>query len=80
MSAHVKTLGTEDGLLNLVPVAGKVAGQLSDVYLDVDGSLEKPRIRIRPAEGEEKAVEETAEAPVKGVDDLFKIFDPKKRK
>jgi uncharacterized protein YhdP len=80
MSAHVKTLGTEDGLLSLVPVAGKVAGQLSDVYLDVDGSLEKPKIRIRPAEGEEKAVEETAEAPVKGVEDLFKIFDPKKKK
>ncbi|UCG14574.1 MAG: AsmA-like C-terminal domain-containing protein [Deltaproteobacteria bacterium] len=80
MSAHVKTLGTEDGVLSLVPVVGKAAEQLSDVYLDVDGSLEKPKIRVRPAEGVEKAVEGEAEAPVKGVEDLFRIFDQKKKK
>jgi hypothetical protein len=80
MTAHVKTLGTADGLLSLVPVLGKAAEQLSDVYLDVDGSLEKPKIRVRPAEGAEKTVEGVAEAPVKGIEDLFRIFDQKKRK
>jgi uncharacterized protein YhdP len=80
MTAHLKTLGAANGLLSLVPVVGKTAEQLSDVYLDIAGSLEKPEIRVRPAKGAGKTVEGEADEPVKGIGDLFRIFDQIKRK
>ena len=79
MSAHVKTLGTAGGLLSLVPVVGKAAERLSDVYLDVEGSLEKPKIRVRPTEGVEKTADGLDEEAVRGIGDLFRIFDQNKK-
>jgi uncharacterized protein YhdP len=42
MSAHMELFGTVDTLLDLVPVLGKAAGQLTNVYLDLKGPASAP--------------------------------------
>jgi uncharacterized protein YhdP len=56
MTADAQTLGTLDKVLGLVPVAGKTATKLTNVYLDIKGSLEDPEISVRPAKGVTEAI------------------------
>ena len=74
MGAHVKTLGTVDGLLGLLPVVGTAAESLSDVYLDLEGPVENPRISVRPAKGPTEAEKDKPEEGAKDVDDVDKVI------
>lgn len=72
MMAHVKTLGTADSILGLVPVLGKAAASLSEVYLNVVGPLEKPNISIRPAGGVKKTGKDETQKGKETVDDVIR--------
>ena len=68
MNAQMELLGTVDTVLDLVPVLGKAAGQLTNVYLKLKGPLANPKIRVRPAKG-------LAEAGKKGTQDTGKAAE-----
>lgn len=56
MTADAQTLGTIDKVLGLVPVAGKTVTKLTNVYLNIKGPLEDPKISVRPAKGVTEAI------------------------
>jgi hypothetical protein len=68
MKAQIELLGTVDTVLGLVPVLGKAAGKLTNVYLDLKGPLDDPKIRVRAAKG-------IAEAGKKGTQDTGKAAE-----
>jgi uncharacterized protein YhdP len=74
MGAHVKALGTVDGLLGLVPVVGAAAESMSDVYLDLEGPVENPRISVRPTKSPTEAEKDKPEEGAKDVDDVDKVI------
>jgi uncharacterized protein YhdP len=74
MKAHLELLGTLDKVLDLVPVLGKAAGQLTNVYLDLKGPLANPKIRVRPAKGITEAGKKGTQDSGKAVEDVIKEF------
>jgi uncharacterized protein involved in outer membrane biogenesis len=72
MKAHIELLGTLDKVLGLVPVLGKAAGQLTNVYLKLKGPLENPKIRVRPAKGITEAGKKGTQDSGKAVEDVIK--------
>jgi uncharacterized protein YhdP len=74
MKAHLELLGTVDTVLDLVPVLGKAAGQLTNVYLDLKGPLANPTIRVRPAKGITEAGKKGTKDTGKAAKDVVKEF------
>ncbi|MHC4843423.1 MAG: AsmA family protein [Planctomycetota bacterium] len=74
MKAHIELLGTLDKVLDLVPVLGKAAGKLTNVYLHLEGPLEDPKIRVRPAKGITKAGKKGTQDTGKAAEDVIKEF------
>jgi uncharacterized protein YhdP len=74
MKAHLELLGTVDTLLDLVPVLGKAAGQLTNVYLDLKGPWANPKIRVRPAKGLTEAGKKGTQDTGKAAEDVVKEF------
>jgi uncharacterized protein YhdP len=72
MMAHVKTLGTVDSVLGLVPVLGKAAVSLTEIYLNVEGPLEKPKISVRPAKKLDQVGKDEAQEGEKTVDEVIR--------
>ena len=61
LKVDLEPLGTVSKVLGFVPIAGKTAKSFTKIYADVQGTLEHPRIRIRPAEAVTKGIETGAE-------------------
>ncbi|MDH3722715.1 MAG: AsmA-like C-terminal region-containing protein, partial [Desulfobacteraceae bacterium] len=74
MKAHIELLGTLDKVLDLVPVLGKAAGKLTNVYLHLEGPLEDPKIRVRPAKGITEAGKKGTQDTGKAAEDVIKEF------
>jgi hypothetical protein len=74
MKAHLELLGTVDKVLDLVPVLGKAAGQLTNVYLDLKGPWANPKIRVRPAKGLTEAGKKGTQDTGKAAEDVVKEF------
>jgi uncharacterized protein involved in outer membrane biogenesis len=72
MKAQIELLGTVDTVLDLVPVLGKAAGQLTNVYLDLKGPLANPKIRVRPAKGITEAGKKGTKDTGKAAEDVIK--------
>jgi hypothetical protein len=68
VGVRLKPLGAVSTVAGAVPVVGKGAASLSEIYLNVNGSLEDPQISIAPGQGVAGAVEDQA----KGVGSVFK--------
>jgi uncharacterized protein involved in outer membrane biogenesis len=74
MKAHIELFGTVDKVLDLVPVLGKAAGQLTNVYLDLKGPLANPKVRVRPAKGIMEAGKKGTQDTGKAAEDVVKEF------
>jgi uncharacterized protein involved in outer membrane biogenesis len=74
MNAHLEFLGTLDKVLGLVPVLGKAAGKLTNVYLKLKGPLENPKIRVLPAKGITEAGKKGTQDTGKAAEDVIKGF------
>jgi hypothetical protein len=74
MKAQIELLGTVDTVLDLVPVLGQAAGQLTNVYLDLKGPWANPKIRVRPAKGITKAGKKGTKDTGKAAKDVVKEF------
>jgi hypothetical protein len=74
MKAHMELLGTVDKVLDLVPVLGKAAGQLTNVYLKLTGPWENPKIRVQPTKGITEAGKKGTQDSGKAVEDVVKEF------
>jgi hypothetical protein len=74
MKAQIELLGTVDTVLDLVPVLGKAAGQLTNVYLDLKGPWANPKIRVRPAKGITEAGKKGTKDTGKAAEDVVKEF------
>ena len=72
MNAQIELLGTVDTVLDLVPVLGKAAGKLTNVYLKLKGPLENPKIRVLPAKGLRKAGKKGTKDTGKAAEDVVK--------
>lgn len=68
LNVDIEPLGTVSKVLGFVPIAGKTAQSFTKIYADVQGSLEAPRVRIRPAETVAKGIETGAKTPGSIVD------------
>ncbi|UCG13613.1 MAG: AsmA-like C-terminal domain-containing protein [Deltaproteobacteria bacterium] len=75
MKADLETLGIADNVLNLVPVLGQAGQMLSRVGVNVQGSVENPKISVRPSKrvagGEEQDKAQNSRDALEGV---FKSF------
>jgi hypothetical protein len=74
MKAHIELLGTVDKVLDLVPILGKAAGQLTNVYLKLKGPWENPKIRVLPTKGITEAGKKGTQDSGKAVEDVVKEF------
>jgi uncharacterized protein involved in outer membrane biogenesis len=74
MKAHIELLGTLDKVLGLVPVLGKAAGQLTNVYLKLKGPWENPKIRVIPTKGITEAGKKGTQDSGKAAEDVIKEF------
>jgi hypothetical protein len=68
VGVRLKPLGAVSTVVGAVPVAGKVAASLTEIYLNLSGSLDDPQISIAPGQGVADAVQDQA----RGVGSVFK--------
>jgi hypothetical protein len=74
IGVRLKPLGVVSTALGVVPLVGKVAASLTEIYLNVTGSLDDPQISIVPGQGVADAVQDEAKGVgrvLKGVTDFF---------
>jgi uncharacterized protein involved in outer membrane biogenesis len=74
----VQPLQTIDKVLGLVPIVGRIAKKLTNVYLTVVGPLDNPEIRTTLTKGITEAIKGTLRIPgtiVKDVEDLSNEID-----
>ncbi|MBP1741739.1 MAG: hypothetical protein H6Q48_4032, partial [Deltaproteobacteria bacterium] len=74
VGARLKPLGMVSTAMGGVPLVGKVAASFTEIYFNLSGSLDDPRVRIIPGQGVAYAVEDQAKgvgSVFKGVTDLF---------
>jgi uncharacterized protein YhdP len=74
MGLKLKPLGAVSTVVGIVPLVGKVAASLTEIYLNVSGSLRDPQISIVPGQGIADAVQDEARGAgrvLKGVTDFF---------
>jgi uncharacterized protein YhdP len=60
MGVKLKPLGAVTTVVGMVPLVGKAAAGLTEIHLDVSGSLEDPQISIVPGQGIADAVQDEA--------------------
>jgi uncharacterized protein YhdP len=72
MKAHLELLGTVDKVLDLLPVLGKAAGQLTNVYLKLKGPWDNPKIRVLPTKGITEAGKKGTKDSGKAAEDVVK--------
>jgi hypothetical protein len=68
VGVRLKPLGAVSTVAGAVPVVGKVAASLTEIYLNLSGSLEDPQISIAPGQGIADSIQDQA----KGVGSIFK--------
>jgi len=68
VGARLKALGMVSTAMGAVPVVGKVAANFTEIYFNLSGSLNDPRVSIIPGQGVADAVEDQA----KWVGSVFK--------
>jgi len=74
VGARLKPLGMVSTAMGVVPLVGKVAASLTEIYFNLSGSLDDPRVSIIPGQGVADAVEDQAKgvgSGVKGAADLL---------
>jgi uncharacterized protein YhdP len=74
MGVRFKPLGAVSTVVGMVPLVGKAAAGLTEIHLDVSGSLEDPQISIVPGQGIGDAVQDEARGVgrvLKGVTDFL---------
>jgi hypothetical protein len=59
----VTVLGTLDKALGMLPLVGGAAASVTKIYLVVEGSLDKPEVRIQPIRGLIKSLEKDMQQP-----------------
>jgi AsmA protein len=67
VGVRLKPLGAVSTVVGAVPVVGKVAASLTEVYLNLSGSLDDPRVSYIPGKGIADSIEDQA----KGVTGFF---------
>ena len=75
MAADIEVLGSVDKILNILPIVGKAGVDLTRVYVTLEGNLENPKIRVRPARGAKDAEKQEVDEGKKAVRDIFKAID-----
>ena len=60
MGVRFKPLGAVSTVVGMVPLVGKVAASLTEIYLNVSGSLDDPQISIVPGQGIADAIQDEA--------------------
>ena len=68
LTVDIEPLGIVSKVLGFVPIAGKTAKSFTKIYAEVQGSLENPLVRIRPAETVARGIEKGAETSGSVVD------------
>jgi len=68
VGARLKPLGMVSTAMGVVPLVGKVAASFTEIYFNLSGSLNDPRVSIIPGQGVAGAFEDQA----KGVGSVFK--------
>jgi len=68
MDVNLEPLGTLDKLLERVPIAGSTGKSLTKIYTKVEGDIEHPKIKIKPAKGVTEGVKEATKASGKIVE------------
>ena len=74
VGARLKPLGVVSTAMGVVPLVGKVAASLTEIYLNLSGSLDDPRVRIIPGQGIADSIQDQAKGVgwiFKGVADVF---------
>jgi len=74
VGVRLRPLGTVSTVVGAVPVVGQVAASLTEVYLNLSGSWDDPRVSIIPGRGIADAVEGQAKgvgSTLKGVADFL---------
>jgi uncharacterized protein YhdP len=75
MEADIQVLGSVDKILNILPIVGKTGVDLTRMYVTLEGNLEDPKIRVRPARGAKDAEKQEVDEGEKAVGDVFKGID-----
>jgi uncharacterized protein YhdP len=73
LGCKLAVFDTVDKAMKLVPIVGKAADAVSSLYFTIDGSLDKPRVRVNPARGVVKGTEEVIRAPERAIKDLMEF-------
>jgi hypothetical protein len=80
VGARLKPLGMVSTAIGIVPLVGKVAASFAEIYFNLSGSLDDPRVTIIPGQG----IADSIEDQVKGVGSIFKgvtgFFDKGEKK
>ena len=73
VGARLKPLGAVSTVAGAVPVVGKVAASLTEIYFNLSGSWDDPRVSIIPGQGIADSIEDQAKgvgSALKGAADL----------
>jgi uncharacterized protein YhdP len=73
IGVKLKPLGMVTTVVGIVPLVGKAAAGLTEIYLNVSGSLEDPQISIVPGQGMADAIQDEAKGAgrvLKGLTDF----------
>jgi hypothetical protein len=74
VGVRLKPLGAVSTAAGAVPVVGKVAASLTEIYLNLSGPLGDPRVLIIPGQGVADVIQDEARGAgsiLKGVTDFF---------
>jgi uncharacterized protein involved in outer membrane biogenesis len=75
VTASIKLLGTVDEVLDVVPVLGKSAQDLTELHLRLTGTLSKPHYRVIPGTDVADAVADVVRSPTRDVKRAFKALE-----
>jgi uncharacterized protein YhdP len=78
--ARLKPLGTVSTVAEAVPVVGKVAASLTEIYFNLSGPWEDPRVSIMPGQGIADSIQDQAKgvgSTLKGAADLLGVEENK---
>ena len=74
VGVRLKPLGAVSTVAGAVPVVGRVAASLTEIYLNLSGSLDDPRVSIIPGQGTVDSIQDQAKgvgSTLKGATDLL---------
>jgi hypothetical protein len=76
MDAYLKPMATVDKALHLIPIVGKAAQAVTEIQIEIEGSLADPKIHAAPI----KKIGDTIEDEAKEPGDLLKGFGKELKK